>query len=125
MKINPDQSGFELLPFLRSPGGCLVTVFCLLVGGCFCGLVWMKGFTTSATTASVQISQNTTTTLDLMSFPAYLTTIQIIPCYVPGSCRTVRKIQLSGLLLAVQSDSRGWSLECSAFRGWSLGTRET
>ena len=28
MKINPDQSGFELLPFLRSPGGCLVTVFC-------------------------------------------------------------------------------------------------
>lgn len=34
---------FELLPFLRSPGGCLVTVFCLLVGGCFCGLQWLKG----------------------------------------------------------------------------------
>ena len=44
MKIDPDQSGFELLPFLRSPGGGLVTVFCLLVGGCFCGLVWVKGF---------------------------------------------------------------------------------
>lgn len=44
MKIDPAQSGFEFLPFLRSPGGCLVTAFCLLIGGCFGGLVWMKGF---------------------------------------------------------------------------------
>ena len=43
MKDNSDQSELEWLPFLRSPDGCLVSVFCLLVGGCFCGLLWLKG----------------------------------------------------------------------------------
>ena len=44
MNDNPDQAGFELLSFFRSPGGCLVTALCLLVGGCFCGIQWLKGF---------------------------------------------------------------------------------
>lgn len=42
-KFRTDRTEFELIPFLRSPGGCLVMTLCMMVGGCIGCLKWLEG----------------------------------------------------------------------------------
>ncbi|MFO0977745.1 MAG: hypothetical protein U0996_15185 [Planctomycetaceae bacterium] len=41
--MTDDTRQFELVPFFRSPGGCLVTTLLLLIGGCIGCDIWLAG----------------------------------------------------------------------------------
>ncbi|MBL8808642.1 MAG: hypothetical protein JNM43_00580 [Planctomycetaceae bacterium] len=41
--VTDKHGGFEFLPFLRSPGGCLVMTFLLMLGGCVWCEIWLSG----------------------------------------------------------------------------------